>query len=73
MSAALDHASESVVELPHAGSEPLATTLLDLVQAVSDVADNEREVVATVSHMLRTGKVRLTGCFRDDPHDVFGD
>ena len=71
MSAALDHAPESVIELPHGENEPLATTLLDLVEAVGDVTDNEREVVATVAHMIRTRRVRLTGCFRDTPRDSF--
>ncbi len=40
------------------------TTLLDLVRAISAVTDDEREVVATVLYMLRTGRVRLTGNFR---------
>ena len=72
MSAALDHAPESVVALPPTEKEPLATTLLDLVEAVGDVSDNEREVVATVSHLIRTGKVRLIGCFRNAPRGTFG-
>ena len=71
MSAALNHAPESVVKLQSTRTEPLATTLLDLVEAVSDVSDNEREVVATVAHMIRTGQVRLTGCFRNTPRDAF--
>ena len=75
MSAALDHAPESVVEppstVPSTKKEPLATTLLDLVSAVSDVSDNEREVIATVAHMILTGRVRLTGCFRNTPRDAF--
>jgi len=41
------------------------TTLLELVQAVSDVARTDQEVVATVLHMLRSGSVRLRGSFRD--------
>ncbi len=72
MSAALDHAPESVVGLLPTEKKPLATTLLDLVEAVGDVSDNEREVVATVTHMIRTGKVRLIGCFRNAPRDTFG-
>ncbi len=71
MGAALDHTRKSVIDLPQPGEEPLATTLLALVEAVSDASDNEREVVATVSHMLRTGRVRLTGCFRNSPRDTF--
>ncbi len=40
------------------------TTLLELVQAVSEVARTDQEVVATVLHMLRSGSVRLRGSFR---------
>jgi len=40
------------------------TTLLDLVTAVSDVADNENEVIATVVHLVNSGAVRLCGNFR---------
>ncbi len=43
------------------------TTLLELVQAVSEVSESDREVVATVRSLLRSGRVRLTGTFRDDP------
>ena len=71
MSAALDHAPESVVELQRPGGEPLATTLLDLVEAVSDVSNNEHEVVATIAYMLRSGRVRLTGCLRNAPREAF--
>ncbi|MDJ0789920.1 MAG: hypothetical protein QNK05_24245 [Myxococcota bacterium] len=48
-------------------TEIVQTTLLELVQVVSEVARNEREVVATVKDLLRSGRVRLTGNFRDDP------
>ena len=40
-------------------------TLLDLVQAVSEAATSETEVVATVLSMLRSGRVHLRGSFRD--------
>jgi hypothetical protein len=40
------------------------TTLLELVQAVSEVARSEQEVVATVLYMLRSGSVQLRGSFR---------
>jgi hypothetical protein len=45
-------------------------TLWELVWAVSQVADNEREVIATVAHMLHSGSVRLCGNFRDCPIDL---
>ncbi len=44
-------------------------TLLELVQAVTEVAENDREVVATVLRMLSTGRIRLCGNFRDTPLD----
>jgi hypothetical protein len=47
--------------------EPQAVTLLELIDAVSEVSESEEEVVATVSHMLNSGRVRLTGNFRDTP------
>ena len=42
-------------------------------QAVSEVTEDEREVVATVMHMLRSGRVRLSGTFRNTPIDIFED
>ena len=43
---------------------PAETTLLDLVRAVSEQTEDDREVVATVLHLLRSGRVRLIGSFR---------
>jgi hypothetical protein len=34
-------------------------TLLDVIQAVSDIAANEQEMLATVVHRIRSGQVRL--------------
>jgi 3-deoxy-D-arabino-heptulosonate 7-phosphate (DAHP) synthase class II len=48
-----------------AGQEtvPMATshelTLLDVIQAVSEVAENNQEIVATVTHLICSGQVRL--------------
>ena len=67
MSAALDPVALPIDGLPIMKSAPVATTLLDLVEAVSDAAESEDEVIATVAHMLRSGKVRLTGCLRGTP------
>jgi hypothetical protein len=50
--------------------EPLRLTLLELVGAVCDVTDTDAEVVATVIHMIETGRVRLSGSFRDLPISV---
>lgn len=40
------------------------TTLLELVQTIGEITDDDREVVATVSELLRSGQVRLIGSFR---------
>jgi hypothetical protein len=40
------------------------TTLLELVQTVGELTDDDREVVATVSELLKSGHVRLIGSFR---------
>lgn len=47
--------------------EPVQTTLLELVKAVSEVSKNEAEIVGTVAYMLSTGSVKLTGTFRNEP------
>jgi hypothetical protein len=36
-----------------------ALTLLDVIQAVSEVAANDQETVATVVHLISSGQVRL--------------
>jgi hypothetical protein len=46
------------MQSPHTGPQEL--TLLDLTGAVIEVADSDREVVATLAHLIRSGKVRLT-------------
>ena len=47
-----------------------ATTLLELVRAIGEVTDDDREIVATVLHMLHSGHVRLAGNFRSAPPDA---
>jgi hypothetical protein len=37
-----------------------ALTLLDVMQAVSDVAANEDETLAAIVHLLSSGQVRLS-------------
>jgi hypothetical protein len=58
-------------ELPEEGEAPQDLTLLELVRAVGDVTEDEREIVATVLHLLRSGRVRLRGNFRGAPLSVF--
>jgi hypothetical protein len=47
-----------------AASETLELTLLELVRAITESTSDDREVVATVVHLLRSGRVRLRGNFR---------
>ena len=51
--------------------ETRETTLLALVRAVGEVTRDDREVVATILHMLRSGEVRLCGNFRNAPIEDF--
>jgi hypothetical protein len=56
-------------ELPRSARGPAApheTTLLELVRAVSEVTPDDREVVATVLHLLGSGRVVLCGNFRGE-------
>ena len=45
--------------------ETRATTLLELVCVLGEITTDDQEVVATVLHMLESGRVRLTGNFRN--------
>ena len=45
-------------------------TLLDLLDAVSEFAGSDAELVATVVHMVNSGKVRLCGAFRGARFDA---
>ena len=47
-------------------------TLLDLVQAVSDHAPSEAEVIATVVYLVNSGRVRLCGNFKGARFDLPG-
>lgn len=42
----------------------IRVTMLELVEAVTEFANNDAEVVATVVHMVNTGAVELCGNFR---------
>ena len=58
--------TQAAAKLAHldAQREALEITLLELVAAVADSTRNEREVVATVSELINSGKIRLIGNFR---------
>jgi hypothetical protein len=45
-------------------------TLLELVDAVSESARTEAEVIATVVYMVNSGRVRLAGNFRGARFDL---
>ncbi len=46
-------------------------TLLELVQAICNETNDEREVVETVRHLLSSGQVRLCGNFRYSAPSTF--
>jgi hypothetical protein len=39
-------------------------TLLDLVAAIAEQAETDDEVVATVQHLINSGRVQLVGHFK---------
>lgn len=49
------------------------TTLLDLVTVVSEHAQSEAEILATVVYMVNSGAVRLCGIFKGARFDLDGD
>jgi hypothetical protein len=62
--------SAAVAIAPTAGIQPHPCTLLELVRVLSEITEDENEVVATVIHMICSGSVRLLGNFRDSrPED----
>ncbi len=64
-------ASTSARIEPTITEEPLRVTLLELIEAVNDITNTDAEVVETVIYMLETGRVRLSGSFRDLPISAF--
>jgi hypothetical protein len=46
------------------------STLLELVKGVSEHAETENEVVATVVHLVNSGRVQLCGTFRGARFDL---
>ena len=42
-------------------TQPAATTLLDVITAVSEASSTEDEVVAVIHDLLKSGSVRLAG------------
>jgi hypothetical protein len=48
----------------------LRSTLLELVEAVSDYAATDAEIVATVVYLVNSGRVQLCGNFRGARFDL---
>jgi len=48
----------------------LRSTLLELVEAVSDYAETDAETVATVVHLVNSGQVQLCGIFSGARFDL---
>ena len=61
-----------LIPILSAYSECPRMTLLELVQAICDEANDDREVVETVRHLLSSGQVRLCGNFRTAHPSTFG-
>ena len=69
--ASLDSSPGTTLPTRPAWRGSVQCTLLELVQAIGEVTDDDREVVATVIHLLESGQVRLCGNFRDQPIALF--
>ena len=60
--------SHPVRVLPSGSSEParlppVETTLLELVQVLSEITDDDQEIALTVRSLIDEGRIRLTGNF----------
>jgi hypothetical protein len=66
----IDH-RPAIHEIPTSSvDEPRSVTLLELIEAVSEASETEQEVLSTVTYMLNSGRVRLSGNFRDTPVEM---
>ena len=62
----------SIRSAPRDADAPAAARpLLELVRALGEITDDDREVVATVLSLLASGQVRLCGNFRNAPIEDF--
>jgi hypothetical protein len=43
--------------------KPVTCTLVELIQSVGAYTNSDREVAATVAHLVNSGQVRLRGAF----------
>lgn len=60
--------SGSPESIPECGqpSHTEEPTLLSLIEAINEVTDDDQEVIATVAHLLSSGRVRFRGHFQDE-------
>ena len=65
------HTAAGSVTAPFDGPGHDQVTLLELVNAICEVTDDDQEVVATVTSLLRSGRVELCGSFRGHPISDF--
>src|SRR5262249_21473020 len=68
-----DVAVASAAQRNRCDVDVIDTTLVALVSSVGELTSDDREVVATVRALLRSGAVRLRGTFRDCPIARFPD
>jgi hypothetical protein len=59
------------IQIPSASPKYSEVTLLELVQAICNETNDDREVVETVRHLLSSGQVRLNGNFRYSAPSTF--
>ncbi len=43
----------------------IRTSLLELIRSLNSVTDNDRLVVATATHLVNSGRTRLTGSLKN--------
>ena len=54
-----------VTELERATNDRTVTTLLEVVNSVSEFASNDEEVVAVIHHLFESGRMKLVGQFTE--------
>ena len=59
------------IQIPSTSPEYYEVTLLELVQAICNETNDDREIVETVLHLLSSGQVRLSGNFRYSAPSTF--
>jgi hypothetical protein len=70
MTAVVKTVPRNMQSRPRWGKDRIDTTLLELIETIAEDTNDDREIVAAVLHMLRAGRVRLIGSFRDSRVDA---